>query len=190
MPYTLYVVLLVILGISLLIGLLFLAKKLKIKLLPTAIIGVIVCFVIVIVTDLSLKGSKLFIINPDLTLKTTIIFSDQEFTFFDGTSVIIKPNLNSYFEKNKSSNSGDLDRNSYIINNSKSDYYIDEIKYGYKYYKKIEDPLVETLSFTKVPFRRLSYFGNEKPIESITVSRGSGGDIRYWLRKANKEDLK
>ena len=172
MPYTLYVILLVILGVSIFISLIFLFKKTRIKLKIYIIPVIMVSLISTIVTDLSLKGSKLYSIEPDLSLKTTIVFSNQNCTLANGNSVEITSN-------------GD----SYIINNSEVDFYVEEVVYGVHVYEKIEDPMVETFSITKVPFRILSYFGTDDvPIESISGSRGTSGAVKYWLREANSTD--
>jgi len=163
----------VILGISILSGVIYLSLKLKLKIKWFIIPTIMVSFITVIVTDLSLKGSKIFIVNPDLSLKTKIVFSNQAFTLSNGNTIQIVVNYDSY-----------------VINNSTANFFVEELIYGVSNSDKIEDPLVESYSLSKVPFRRLSYYGkNENPIESISVGRGSSGDTRYWLREANSKDV-
>ncbi len=170
MPYTLYVILLVLLGVSTLIGLIFLIAKIRRWWL--VIPALLISFIVAVVTDLSLKGSKLFIIMPDRSLKRTIVFSNQEYTFTNGKSVNILANYNSY-----------------ILNDSKEDFFLQELVYGSSFTEKVKDSFIETYSSSMVPFRILSHFGTEdKPLESISVSRGTPGDVKYWLRKATDTD--
>lgn len=172
MPYVLYIVLLVILGVALLVGYVYLAIKFKLKIKWTLVPALIVIMIAVISIDIGLSGSKLFIIQSDFSLKTSIIFSDGEFTFSNGETVQLI-----------------ADRGSYVVNDSEKDYFIEEVEYGVVLFEELEDPFLEGSSVSKVPFRMLDNFGvNDEPIESVS-SRNSSGALHYWLREANSDEM-
>jgi hypothetical protein len=105
-------------------------------------------------------------------LKTSITFSVNEFTFSNGETVQLS-----------------ADRDSYVINDSEKNFFIEEIEYGVVLSEELDDPFLEMYSVSKVPFRMLDYFGSDdEPIESVSVRRSSGV-LHYWLREAKIDEM-